>query len=586
MSNITNNRELLKKKYSTLCSYMNINVNRGYQNTNMYIREILTDFVNTHKRVGIYCYGVHTHMLLADFVADLRDVVCIIDNGAVTNDSDFLIIKDEEIEDYQLDGVIISSFNYMNEIKQGIYSKHRSVDVLDIYEELEKRGVHLEKEFYSEGPYQIYTRINELVRGCSDGSVLEKKKELISELVYIKDFRLAGELAREIYMLTEDDANKTIHQMLTDLYELELKALAESGKNNTLLLCLDGMRREDFFGGKLGKVLSILNKASCIYKNAYSYSTMTFESLVPSFSENTDQRTGYFLNEAVDSSKCRFVKKALNEDRFVAIYGDGNIYISDDSIKYSGYSQTITEKLWDFVCDADVTDNGLFYLHELYESHYSFPSPYAKDPIISNGGAMLFDFLVQNNGGLRTNYKKQQEEALRYLDDTLAPFINVLPCNMVMFADHGNLVFDRNTTLEDVKTVQLHASEDWIRIPLVVKLNGIKGEENGDLISLLDLNEIMIASMDGKKYEHTSKDHIKIGRSTIYNQQFKELYRIMSRDYNGEAFEGFVFNDGLKLIVFENGKKELYRIDDDERVYDDKRIEYLFERVSDEVSIL
>ena len=580
-------------KYDKLIDMLNLKHTNSYSNLNFYIRKILVDFMHSHKRVGLYCYGEHTKMLMADYVAEIRELVCIIDNGNVSDDSTFTIIRDEDIEVYELDGIIVSSYKLMDEIKSKLHCNHPSVDVLDMYEALEDYDIFLEKEFYNAGPYQIYTRINSLqlqIRQAGKANDISDKveclKKLLEEYIHIKEFRLAENTAQLIYEFTQDDIYKKAREIIADIYDGEIKLLANSSENNTLLLCLDGMRREDFLNRRMPKVYEELEKTSYIYTNAYSYSTMTFESLVPAFSENTDQHTGYYLSEEVSSNQCRFIKKALDEKRFIAVYGDGNHYVYDEVINYTGNSQTVTEKLWDFVIDVSEVDNGVFYLHELYESHYSFANPYTEDKLISNGSAMLFDYLPQNRGQLRTDYRKQHDDALNYLDDTLAPFVKVIPCKLVMFADHGNLIVDYDTTIDDITKQQLVAAEEWIRIPLLIRSNAQGGGECNELMSLMDINDIMIAVMSGEKYTSKERDYIKIGRSAIYNQQFKELYRLMDCGYNGEAFEGFIFEDGHKLIVYSNGNKELYKDFSDILVDDEDMVNVYYNKVVDDITIM
>ena len=582
--NNSNKDNSLQIKYDNLCTLIRLHSINKHNDLNISLRKIISSFMQAHKKVAIYCYGYHTQMLLTDFVAELRDVVCIIDNGNVSNDSSFQIIKDGDIEQFGLDGVVVSSFKHMNEIKQGLHDNHKEVDVLDIYEELAKQGIILEHDFFYAGPYQSYSRINTLLMKLEEGESIDLLRDLLKEYVSIKDFRLAGDLSKKIYNLTGDKTDKEISDATAELYEMQISKLAHSGKNNVLMLCLDGMRRQDFIDGQMEKIYELVKNSSCIYSNAYSYSTMTYESLVPTFEENTDQKTDYYLREEVDSKDCRFIKKALEEKRFVAVYGDGNHYIYDDAIKYSGYSQTVTEKLWDFIIDCDGVDNGIFYLHELYESHYSFANPYSKKRIVSQGAAMLFDFLPQNSGCLRTDYKKQHGDAIRYLDDTLTPFLEVLPCSLVLFADHGNLILEHDTELKDIDEPKLHAGEEWIRIPLAIRVNGQKPRMDNRLISLMELNDIMLSVMAGNEYRHDEPEFIKIGRSAIYNQQFRELYRLMSSEYNGEAFEGFIFTNGYKLLVFSDGKKSLYSVNDDSLICDDKLADELFDKVKKEIT--
>lgn len=590
MKKTDNKKGLLHKKYEDLCNDLGISSDSAYNNIGLYIRKILNDFYDKHERVAIYCYGIHTQMLMADYVSELRNTVCIIDNGVSDSDSEYKIIKGCEIEDYDLDGIVVSSYKYREEIKKGLFVNHNNIDVLDIYDELARYGVFLENEFFCAGPYQKYKRINNLnnrLHGShSDKESISVRRELVNEFVHIKDFRMARKMVLEILDICDDDNYKAILNEIAFLYDAEISNLNRLDSKNVVLMCLDGFMRNDLLDEKLKKISDVLGQTSLFFNNAYSYSTMTYESLIPAFTENTDQKTEYYLNDEAQSSTCRFISKAVEQNRFIAIYGDGNHYIYDESIKYSGSPQTVTEKIWDFTIDSEGVENGLFYIHEMYESHYSFSNPYTTGNLISHGAAMLFDYLPQNGGHLKTDYQKQQEDAIRYLDDTLAPFINALSCNLIIFADHGNLVLPPDCKLSDVRPIQLTASEGWIRIPLIVRSKCFKPGVDNDLISLMDINDIMIAVLTNKSYDRKKKDYIKIGRSAIYNGQFRQLFKLMNCDYNGEAFEGFIFNNGYKLLVFSNGKTELYSTDDDSTIEDREIKDELYQRIRNEITVL
>ena len=147
------------------------------------------------------------------------------------------------------------------------------------------------------------------------------------------------------------------------------------------------------------------------------------------------------------------------------------------------------------------------------------------------------------------------------------------------------MILEPGTERDDIKLMQLTASEDWIRIPLLIRTSNTDGEEEDGLISLMELNDIMLSVISGEEYEYKENDYIKIGRSAIYNQQFKELYRLLDLGYNGEAFEGFIFKEGYKLLVYDDGRKELYTTIDDERVNDNQLIDLLYNKIKKEITI-
>ena len=147
------------------------------------------------------------------------------------------------------------------------------------------------------------------------------------------------------------------------------------------------------------------------------------------------------------------------------------------------------------------------------------------------------------------------------------------------------MILEHDTELKDIDEPKLHAGEEWIRIPFSIRVNGQKPRMDNRLISLVELNDIMLSVMAGNEYKHDEPEFIKIGRSAIYNQQFRELYRLMASDYNGEAFEGFIFRNGYKLLIFSDGKKKLYSAKDDLLVHDDKLTDELLDKVKNEITI-
>lgn len=526
---------------------------------NAVIREAISAFMKEHHSVAVYCNGRHTRVLMSDFVFELKNLVAIIDNNVSDCIASGLpIISDSDIEENGIDGIIISSYRYLDEIKDILRRKHSSVDVLDIYESLENKGNKQYAEYYAKGPYERYLKINSLWNEIDRVEGTEKQKivfELIKAFVSIKDFRMALCLASE---LKDQDEYSRFHTLINNLYIEELNAMEKIDNNNVLMLCMDGLRKRDLSPSEMYQTMDVLNKRGCIFERGYAYSTSTYESLVPSFSENTDQKSKYYDKTEVQSDECRFIREALKQKRTVYIYGDGNHYIYDINFKYSNHAQTFSEKIWDFVLDAIEENNGLFYLHELYESHYSYPNPYTKGKMIADGTAMIFDYLPTRGGVLCTNYVSQHADSIRYLDDTLSPLLSRLNCSLLLFADHGNMVLDEGTMLEDINPVELTAGDEWLEIPFCVISPFISSRSENVLISLLDINDIMISLLRNEAFIPKKRRYIKIGRSALYNPDFKWIYSKMGWNRFLREFEGFIFDDGYKLLLFGDGTIELY----------------------------
>ena len=550
---------VLESKYNEIIDTFELEKPLDANNINMLVKEVLHSFLIGKNKPAIYCNGGHTKMLMADFMFELKNVKIIIDNYHTEFASGFKIISDEKIEEFDVDAIIISSYKFRKEISEKLGMQYPKIPVLDIYEEIQKKGVNLQADYYyNNHPFQHYHIINELNR-LDDSE--EKYKELVTKYLHIKDVRMAFNSAKKLVELYPKEKNKKLAKDIRILYELEIELFDKIDKNNVLLLCLDGMRRQDMSQKCVPKLMDVISKKGCFYDNTYSYSTSTYESLIPVYSENTDFKTEYYKHNKVDSSYCRFIGEALKQDRKIYFYTDMDYYIYDKKINYSNSFQTITEKLWYFLIDAINTDNGLFLIHELYETHYSFSNPYTREKLLAEGTAMLFDFLPQKGGKLRADYISQHNDAMKYIDDTLSSFLGKSNFKILLYADHGNLLLSDECTIREIDEIKLTCSEEWIQVPFVIFNNGNEGKRISDLHSLMQLNSAVICMMNNKIYRHDNADYIKVGRSELYNPDFRMLYKMINQEQDLLAFECFVFKDGIKIVIFSDGNFRIYKGD-------------------------
>lgn len=584
-------KELLEESYRELLHKYGFPEHNTRKNVSNLIKTSLKEFIQNCTTPAIWCYGKHTKMLMTDFIFELKGVCYIIDKKyRGSEESGFQIIGEEDVKKKQIDGIIISSYIYKEEIKKILNSNFPDIKYLDIYDKLEEKGVVLSSEFFAEiHPYRHYEKINDYQRELMSFIPQDEKnktfKALIEEFVWIKDFRSAIGCLERYSEMSERLYSKELLKDLQKLYELELKAVKHISERNVLMLCIDGMRRQDILNGRLPKLEKYISDHTCFFENAYSVSTSTYESLIPAYRENADLRTKYYESEAISENSCRFLQEAKKQNRNTYFYTDGVRFIDSDYMHVKERSQTATEKIWDFISDAVDESNGLFYIHILYESHYSFPNPYTLTPLVIDGGAILFDYLSRNGGKLRANYDAQQKASLQYLDDVLSPILEGLKCRMVLYADHGNIILEQGTLLEDVERTKLTFHEDWIQVPLAVKSPETGVGRCHQLCSIMDLNHIIICLMNGEAVEMDKSDFIKVVRSEIYNPDFKYLFKRYGYSRGLLPFEVFIFQSGYKLAIYSDGVSELYETDSDRSVDDTELKNKLLEKVSDKITV-
>ncbi len=553
------------RKYEKVLEDFGINNSISEKRTNQIIRKSLHTFCMNHKNPAIWCFGKHTRMLMADFMNEMKNIKFIIDSSmeSIIN-TGFYIIHPTEIEKNEIDGIIISSYLYKDEIKADLKRHHKTISYLDIYEKLQSEGIVLKSSYFSAShPYSRYQVLNELQvlyqKSFSKESRIKYLKRIIENYVVIKDFQSAIKYTTILSKITNSSRDKMLLENLKILYELEKEQISKIDSENVLMLCIDGLRRQDLLGGKLPKLLSWIRRNGYFFENAYSSSTSTYESLMPVYSSNNDMRTEYYKKNLLSESECPFLNKAREQNRKIFFYTDTDLYIDCEEINANGYSQTITEKMWDYMKDANGENNGLFYIHILYESHYSYVNPYTEEPLIADGSNIMFDFLDVKGGKLRTDYVKQQNDALHYIDDILSPFLEQITCRIVFYSDHGNILLNKADNLESLDEQKYSCHKDLIEIPMVIKCPELLPQSDQRIISLMGLNDIICCLLEKKTYEYVERPYIKVQRSRIYNPDFQYLYKKYGKKRELQAFELFIFFNGIHLIVYENGEWEIIR---------------------------
>lgn len=584
-------KSYLEEKYHAISSALGIAELEYGEKINNIIKQEIKKFMRTHSQVAIFGNGVHTRMLTVDYIYDLKDIKYIIDNNKKQEEQGgYNIINEKDLESYGINGVIISSTKYRKEMVESIKRNHIAIDYLDIYEKFEEQGIYLNasyyKYWYPANHYLEISRLQEKIKKATDN---EKKEELYLQLlkkyIAIKDFRLAGLCIEKINELYDKAEYRKIESDIKELYRIELQTAEDIYENNVLMLCVDGLRRKDYIAGLLPDIKSYCDKNMFFFANAYACSTSTYESLVPAYSENENLQTKYYESNEVDEKECRFMQEVKKQRRKVYFYTDGATYIRSDNIERNSNFLTVSEKIWYFLLDAAEETSGLFYIHIGYESHFPYPNPYTASNLIADGTNIMFDYLARMGGKVRTNYIEQQQDALHYLDDTLAPFIQRLAIRFVLFADHGNILLEQGEKLEDICASKFSYHEDLIQIPLIIKSPEQGVGQNNYLISLMSLNDIIVCLLQKEMFQLKHTDFIKTERSTIYNPDFQYLYKQVKKERELQAYELFVFEEGYKLAVYGDGTVAVFLVSDDSEIADKEKEQMLINKIKKYITV-
>lgn len=100
-----------------------------------------------NKRIAIKGAGKHTAELLK-LIGSSTSIACIAAREKVSDIGSVNVVTDAELQNYQFDIVIISSYKYRKEMKEDLEKLSLNAEILDLYDYLAGEGLLLEREFY------------------------------------------------------------------------------------------------------------------------------------------------------------------------------------------------------------------------------------------------------------------------------------------------------------------------------------------------------------------------------------------------------------------------------------------------------
>lgn len=581
-------KNILSDKYDNILNKYGFRKDSYEGDINLIIKNSIVAFLSDCSNPAIWCYGQHTKMLIADFVFEMKSIKYFIDEKYKYQKTEgFNIIGSEDIKKLEIDAIIISSFKYRREILDKIRTQFPDIKVLDIYESLKRQGINLETEYYNGShPYNLLQNLNRYIRNYIEVHNNDSAFRIEELLLKIKDFRLASKWACRFSKELDNNWDE-FYKDVTMLYQLQLTAFGKIASSNVLMLCFDGLRQKDLSEGCMPNLKKYLQENTHYFTNAYSVSTSTFESLIPAYGGYKDFTKEYYKDNIVKAGDCAFINEAIKQNRDIFFYTDSYRFV-EEPVSVTNYSQLATQKIWDFISDALGTDNGLFYLHILYETHYSYPNPYTENRIIADGSNICFDFIERNGGKLRTDYIQQHMDALRYIDDVIGSFLKRINFGVVFYADHGNVIYPTETRLEETRYTDYTFGQDLIRIPLAIKYAGSKNQldemsvcTDDRLVSLFSINDIVVSLLADSRFRLLENKYVKIQRTELYNPNFQYLMKKLNYEKGLNSFECYIFDDGYKLVIYGDGSRELYTLFD-EQVEDacmmDEKLDYLHKK--------
>ena len=101
----------------------------------------------------------------------------------------------------------------------------------------------------------------------------------------------------------------------------------------------------------------------------------------------------------------------------------------------------------------------------------------------------------------------------------------------------------------------------------------------------MTIGDIVISLMKRQPYRQEKLPFVKVVRSRLYNPDMEKVYKMRGEERSLQAFEAFIFQEGYKLVVYEDGTAAVFRVSDDSEIEDEEITITLLERIRKYITV-
>lgn len=523
------------------------------------IKSIWSD-VPDDARIAIYGAGSHTKKLLEVIDLAQKNVVCVVDKLVPNGDFfGYPLIKQHEIVDYDIDTVFLSSLGFKDEIKEEIRGIIGNGVIVDMYDELGRKGYGFTEPFYSQKNYETYLRLYAIKQMYDETGDNRLLGTLIYSYLDMHDFVGAFRCIDAYVDAGYHDAGrmKTLKGSLNLLFSKVKDELRFSNPNSVLVVLLDALRYRDVIPEYMPYLSALCCERGVAFTRAYCHAPYTHMSLASIFKQEKLLDDKLYLTSNVDDVD--FFKSLDAQDGEFYYYGPETQFFNREHLGPPS-NETAPDYFWNYLngrlAQGETLD--LSFLH-CEETHAPFMcgehSVYPK----------LYDVYCREITEDPAHQFAQYVDTLRYLDGQLAFWLPLLldTTDVMVFSDHG-YIFDY-----DLAARRKHYFiEDTAHIPyLIIRKQGAP-QVSDRMISHLDTLDIMMNLAKGVHDPLEGlpvRTFVEVDRDFTYSLRDLGLMDSIGCMYLGAAFKCWIFDDGIKYIRYFNGEEELYRLPDEKR---------------------
>lgn len=490
--------------------------------------------------------------------------------------------KDAGLDGGDVGLIVISSFRRREEIRADARRRFPGCPVLDFYDELESNpdfAGHRGYPFYSGGEYERIFELRQAFEQADDPGAKEGLLfDLLASYFEIRDF-VHGMRNAADYVARGYDGGPQVAGFVAAAKALldELKRGLQGRTRDVALLLVDALRMKDVRpeAGEVAPMpfLRAFSDDAVTFSNAFSPSLYTLPSVPSMLTGKLPLDNLIFGQRAVRVDESPLLSELHGRGYTLYNYISWKDFFAGDErvvpvrVKAPGddvahLSRALAPRmLWNLAVRLAADEGATFsLLHLFYETHDPHMCGYHAQPPVQH---LFYEYLGNARPGItKEDYRRQFLECLRYVDEQLAFYFDVLPPAMVkvLFGDHGQIA-ERILDHPEAVGSLLSWHDDRIRVALMVKAPMVPGRTYDGLFSMADLGPLVLGAVDGALTVEP-RACVPVQFDPLYNKKLRAVFASVGCQKYAKGFK-LLRGERDKYVLYHDGAEEYYVLPDE-----------------------
>jgi len=490
--------------------------------------------------------------------------------------------KDGGLREKDFGLIVISSFRQRSEIRAEAGRRFPGCPVLDFYDELETApdfAGHRGYPFYSGSEYEkIFELRHDFERAADSAAKAGFLFDLLASHFEIRDF-VHGLKHASDYVARGYDEGRQVAGFAAAANDLlgELKRALQGRSRDVGLFLVDALRMKDVRpeAGEAAPMpfLQAFSGGALTFANAFSSSLYTLPSVPSMLTGKLPLDDLIFRQRAVRVGESRLLSELHGRGYTLYNYVSWKDFFAGDErvvpvqVKAPGdgaahLSRALAPRLLWNLATGLAADKGATFslLHLFYETHDPHMcGRHAQAPVQH----LFYEYLGSAQPNItREDYRRQFLECLRYVDEQLAFYFDLLPEKMVkvVFGDHGQIA-ERILDHPEAVGSLLSWHDDRIRVALMVKAPALPARTHDGLFSMADLGPLVLGAVDGVQAIEP-RACVPVQFDPLYNKKLRAVFASVGCQKYAKGFK-LLRGERDKYVLYHDGAEEYYVLPDE-----------------------